>query len=109
ILQSLAEFLQQGVTETGASASDCRHTLPEVDYFTAVLAAALREAKRRGVKDAGDLSARSYSRLLKRQRYDGSFAYTEWDYGVLRDGRSYPRPQAMTLFHLLYPARGNGM
>ena len=26
------------------------------------------------------------------------------DYGFLRDGRSYPRPQVMTLFHLLYPA-----
>jgi hypothetical protein len=82
--------------------------LPETDYFTAVLAAALGEAKRRNAPSAGELSDRCYARLLKRQKYDGSFAYTEWDYGFLRDGRSYPRPQAMTLFHLLYPACGNG-
>jgi hypothetical protein len=30
------------------------------------------------------------------------------DYGLLRDSRSYPRAQAMTLFHLLYPYCGNG-
>jgi hypothetical protein len=54
------------------------------------------------------LSERCYARLLRRQREDGSFAYTTGDYGVLRDGRSYPRPQVMTLFHLLYPTCGNG-
>lgn len=108
LLSALAGFLADGVTETGSSATDCHHVLPETDYFTAVLAAALQEAKRRGSPGAGELSDLCYARLLKRQKYDGSFAYTEWDYGFLRDGRSYPRPQAMTLFHLLYPACGNG-
>ena len=108
ILSALAGFLSQGVTKFGASAADCFHTKPETDYYTAVLAAALREAKGLGASEAGELSERCYARILWRQRPDGSFAYTTGDYGFLRDGRSYPRPQVMTLFHLLYPACGNG-
>jgi len=108
ILSALACFLAQGVTKTGGSAADCFHARPETDYFTAVLAAALREATRLGTPQAAELSARGYARVLRRQRTDGSFAYTTGDYGILRDTRSYPRPQAMTLFHLLYPACGNG-
>jgi hypothetical protein len=120
MLAGLAGFLAQGVTPSGASAVDCSHDRPETDYFTAVLAAALQEAHRRAVQaspaDAAPkpetetpalelLSQRCYARLLERQRADGSFAYTTGDYGFLRDGRSYPRPQVMTLFHLLYPAK----
>jgi len=108
ILMAVAGFLAQGVTQTGASAVDCFHTKPETDYFTAVLAAALREASKLGAPEAEELSERCYARTLERQRPDGSFAYTTGDYGFLRDGRSYPRPMVMTLFHLLYPACGNG-
>lgn len=123
ILEKLAGFLAMGVTPPGASAADCFHAPPETDYFTAVLAAALRTAQELGVgpslggreasggtcrPDAGALSQRCYVRLLHRQRANGSFAYTTGDYGFLRDGRSYPRPQVMTLFHLLYPGCGNG-
>jgi hypothetical protein len=127
ILPPLAGFLTQGVTKTGASAADCFHSKPETDYFTAVLAAALREAQKLPIADlrppksanrqtsfvspqseARERSDRCYARLLQRQQPDGSFVYTTGDYGFLRDGRSYPRPQAMTLFHLLYPACGNG-
>jgi hypothetical protein len=108
MLSALASFIAKGVTKSGASAADCFHAKPETDYFTAVLAAALREAKGVGASDAGELSERCYARLLRRQRLDGSFAYTTGDYGFLRDGRSYPRPQVMTLFHLLCPACGNG-
>jgi hypothetical protein len=108
ILSALGGFLAKGVTKSGASAADCFHAKPETDYFTAVLAAALREAKNLGAIEAEELSQRSYARTLQRQRADGSFAYTTGDYGFLRDGRSYPRPQVMTLFHLLYPACGDG-
>jgi hypothetical protein len=108
ILSALAGFLPKGVTKDGASAADCHHAAPETDYYTAVLAAALRDAGRLGASQAGELSDRCYARTLQRQRPDGSFAYTAGDYGFLRDGRSYPRPQVMTLFHLLYPACGNG-
>jgi hypothetical protein len=127
ILSALAGFLAKGATDAGASAADCFHAKPETDYFTAVLAAALREAQKLPIADcrlpiladrqssivnpqseARERSERCYARLLRRQRPDGSFAYTTGDYGFLRDGRSYPRPQVMTLFHLLYPACGNG-
>jgi hypothetical protein len=120
MLATLAGFLAKGVMETGASAADCSHTKPETDYFTAVLAAALWEARQWPIgqvqplkldqhqRKAQELSERCYARLLDRQRPNGSFAYTTGDYGFLRDDRSYPRPQVMTLFHLLYPACGNG-
>jgi hypothetical protein len=127
ILAALAGFLAKGVTKEGASLIDCFHAKPETDYFTAVLAAALREAQKLPIADcrlpvlanrqssivnpqseARERSERCYARLLQRQRPDGSFAYTTGDFGFLRDGRSYPRPQVMTLFHLLYPACGNG-
>ena len=103
ILSSLAQFLMKGVTATGASAVDCSHRMPETDYFTAVLAAALNEAAKQKVIENTDLSDRCYARVLARQRPDGSFAYSTGDYALLRDGRSYPRQQVMTLFHLLYP------
>ncbi len=127
ILSTLAGFLAKGVTLNGASAVDCSHVKPETDYYTAVLAAALRAAQELSIVDcrlpisthrqsapsspqpaARELSERCYARLLQRQRPDGSFAYTTGDYGFLRDGRSYPRPHVMTLFHMLYPACGNG-
>lgn len=108
LLPALGAFLKRGITESGASAADCFHARPEVDYYTAALAAALLEASRVGIAGAGELSERCYERVLARQRKDGSFAYSEGDYGVLRDGRSYPRPQAMTLFHLLLPCTSNG-
>ncbi len=106
ILPPLARFLAKGVAKSGASAADCSHEKPELDYFTAVLAAAMREAEAMGVLPARELSERCYTRLMQRQRPDGSFAYSTGDYGFLHDGRSYPRPQVMTLFHLLYAIDG---
>jgi hypothetical protein len=106
ILSSLARFLMTGVTASGASAVDCSHRLPETDYFTAVLAAALHQAAKLKLIENTGLSDRCYARVLARQRPDGSFAYTTGDYAFLRDGRSYPRQQVMTLFHLLYPFCG---
>ncbi len=108
ILRGLAHFLEMGVTASGASAADCFHARPEVDYYTAVLAAALYEAEQQGLAGASGLSEKCYGRLFERQRSDGSFTYSTGDCGFLRDRRSYPRPQAMTLFHLLYPSCGNG-
>jgi hypothetical protein len=106
ILARLARFLQAGVKPTGACANNCasagRGGGREVDYYTAALGAALHEAGRTGLIESTSLSERCYARALARQRPDGSFAFSTGDYGFLRDQRSYPRPQAMTLFHLLY-------
>jgi hypothetical protein len=108
IVASLARFLEKGVTPTGACARDCSRETPETDYYTAALAAALDEAGRSGLLENPERSQRCYARALARQRPDGSFGYSTGDYGFLRDHRSYPRAQAMTLFHLLYPVAGNG-
>lgn len=108
LLRGLARFLENGVTGSGASAADCSSALPEVDYYTGVLAAAMVAAAQLGLLPSTELSDRGYRRLLARQRPDASFGHSTGDYGFLRDGRSYPRPQAMTLFHLLYPLRGDG-
>ena len=111
IIAKLAGFLARGVRPSGASAADCSTVDgggAEVDYNTAVLAAALHEAAQYGLPDATELSQRCYARCLVRQRPDGSFGFSTGDYGLLRDTRSYPRAQAMTLFHLLVPICGDG-
>jgi len=104
ILPGLAAFLATGVTPSGACAADCFSHRPEVDYYTAVLAAALDEALRLGIVADSKLSERCYGRLLAHQKADGSYIFSAGDYGILRDHRSYPRQMAMTLFHLLYGA-----
>ena len=109
ILAPLARFLAGGVTATGGCAVDCSRRMPETDYYTAALAAALREAADQKLIGDTGLSERCYDRILARQRPDGSFAYTTGDYVFLRDARSYPRPQIMTLFHLLYPFSRKGL
>ena len=103
VLPGLAKFLPTGVTASGACAEDCFSRSVEVDYYTAALAAALDEAARLGLAE-GDLSRQAYQRVAVRQKGDGGFIYSAGDYGLLHDGRSYPRPMAMTLFHLLYGA-----
>ena len=115
ILSALAGFLAKGVTKSRRER--CRlfsreagdGLLHRSSGRGTVGSAEIAVARAIGNRQAGqELSERCYTRLLQRQRPDGSFAYTTGDYGFLRDGRSYPRPQVMTLFHLLYPACGNG-
>lgn len=104
ILDRLFGFLQRGVQPNGACAKNCASAGrggPEVDYYTAALGAALHEAHHLGL-DQGESGERCLARVLSRQRTDGGFGFSTGDYWVLRDGRSYPRYQAMTLFHLLY-------
>jgi hypothetical protein len=108
VARGLARFLLGGVTACGASAADCSHQQPELNYHTAVLAAALYEAARMSLVESAEPGERCYTRLLARRRVEGCFGYSDGDYGFLRDRRSYPRPLAMTLFHLLYPLRGDG-
>lgn len=110
LLPALARFLEGGVNSSGASAIDCGsrgRTWPEVDYYTAVLAAALGEAAKLGLADR-ELSQRCYARILRRQRPDGGFWYSTGDYRFLSDHRSYPRSQAMMLVHLLYGCQSVG-
>jgi len=68
----------------------------------------MHEAAQLGLGVRPELSAACYDRVLTHQRGDGGFNYSDRDYGFLADHRSYPRYLAMTLFHLLYPACGDG-
>lgn len=105
----LAEFLENGVRGTGACLIDCSGVRGEVDYYTAALGAALNRADRLGFSARRDLSQRCFARLLARQQPGGGFAFSTGDCGFLRDSQSYPRQQAMTLYHLLdacMPANG---
>jgi len=105
MLPPLANYLEKGVQPMGACAFNCASAGrrgPEVNYYTAALGAALYEANRIGLDVTSTLADRCYNRVCARQNPDGSFGYSDGDYGFLRDRRSYPRPQAMTLFHLLY-------
>lgn len=105
IAERLFPFLCRGVQPSGACANNCASAGrggPEVNYYTAALAAALHEGYRVGLADNDELAARCLARVLSRQRSDGSFGFSTGDYGgLLRDQRSYPRQQAALLFHLL--------
>ncbi len=104
ILTKLWEFLRRGARPNGSCANDCASVAgggPEVNYYTAALGSALHYAHRMGVDPSDEPAQRCFARVLERQRPDGSFGFSTGNYGFLIDNRSYPRQQAMTLFHLL--------
>ena len=105
LLRRMAEYLATGVTERGNCRHDCFKEFPEVNYWTASLATALRKAHELGLGDYLELSERGLRYLLTRQKLDGAFDFSERNYGFLRDRRSYPRYLAMILDHLLYRAQ----
>jgi rhamnogalacturonyl hydrolase YesR len=104
MLSKMAAYLATGVTERGSSRYNCFKEVPEVNYWTAVLAAALYKAHELELGDYVWLSQRAYRYLLTQQRPDGGFDFSARSYGLLRDRRSYPRYLAMILNHLLYRA-----
>jgi hypothetical protein len=105
ILSRLAAYLATGVTERGSSRYNCFKEYPEVNYWTAALAAALLWARRIGLGAYQDLSTRAYHHLLSRQNDDGSFDFSKKNYRFLSDRQSYPRQLAMVLHFLLLKAQ----
>src|SRR5690348_4986859 len=106
-LTRLFQFLRRGVCPNGSCANDCASAErggPEVNYYTAALGAALHQAYCLGLAKTDESAQRCFERVLARQRPDGSFGFSTGDYGILKDERSYPRQQAMILFHLLSAA-----
>jgi len=108
ILSKMARFLSSGITERGSCRYDCFREAPETNYWTVALAAALRMAHQLGLGSYHDLSERAYGRLLSRQNLDGSFNFSDKNYRLLTDRRSYPRQQAMILTFLLLRAEERG-
>lgn len=80
-----------------------------MSYWGAALAAALRTAHELQLGDYLALSERAYAYLLARQRSDGGFDFSTRNYGLLRDGRSYPRYLAMILDFLAWRASALAM
>ena len=101
ILDRLAAYLSEAVTETGASRYECHQEFPEVVYYTAAVAAALSRATIIGLGDYRELADRAFRRVLSQQKSNGVFPYSLRNYSVLSDQRSYPRYLSMLLTHLL--------
>jgi uncharacterized protein YyaL (SSP411 family) len=104
ILTGLAQFLSTGVTERGSCRYDCDRENPETNYWTAAIAAALRQAHELELGQYQRLSELAYARLLSRQKQNGGFYFSDRNYRFLTDRRSYPRQQAMILDFLLLRA-----
>lgn len=106
VVEKLAAYLSNGVTETGAASYDCHHRTPEVTYYAAALAAALSQATSLSVGDYRALSERGFRWVLTQQKPDGGFKFhSRANYNFLADRRAYPRNLAMILSHLLLEAR----
>ena len=102
ILEGMAVFLSQGISDSGAARYDCYREKPEVSYYTTAVAAALSQATVLGLGDFRALVDRAYRRVLSLQRTDGGFEFfSRGSYGLLADRRSYPRNLSMILCHLL--------
>jgi len=100
IMSKLANYLAGGLAERGSCAYNCFKENPEVNYWTVALATALSKAHQLGLGEYEAASLKAYRRVLDRQRSDGGFGFSDKNYRVLRDTRSYPRYLAMILSHL---------
>ena len=102
LLAGLEEFLVHGQAPSGGCRTSCHAAYPEVDYYTAALALALRRAERFAGARPRLVADALVSRLLTRQHRDGRFGYSSGDYGIgwLRDGHGYPRPLAIIAYTL---------
>ena len=98
---NLLHFLQSGLSPAGYVYYQCGVRHRRVTYHTAVLSAAFRTAQRHGAEEFRPLADRAVDYLLKTQHPHGGFSYSHGDYRLLNDHRSYPRYQAMIMFHLL--------
>ncbi len=102
ILVRLAQYLSHGVTSEGCGRYSCIQDQPHVTYYTSAIAHALSLGSRLGLVDCNDAIECAYRRVLSEQLPNGSMkSYSQNNYRVLSDRRSYPRYLAMTLHHLL--------
>jgi hypothetical protein len=101
LIVGLLRFVRNGLADAGYAfyACDCRYRT--VNYHTAVLAAAFKQAATLGISGYEGPAKRAYAYLLTHQRPDGSFSHSRGDYRILRDERSYPRYLAMILYQLV--------
>ncbi len=103
LVRRCIEYLRRGLAEDGHAPFDCRNQRRKVTYHTAAVAAALATAARWGFCRDNEPAQRAFRYVVRLQRQDGSFPFSEGDYYVLRDERVYPRELVMMLRHLLVP------
>ena len=104
LIDNVLRFLRTGVAKNGHAYYACNNRSREVIYHGAVLAATFATSTRLGLSADAALAQRVYEYVLGRQNRDGGFPVSRGDYGLLQDRRSYPRPLAMILMHLLTAA-----
>lgn len=105
VIHGLLRFLTRAVGADGSIDYACDAHTPRVTYHAAAVAAALSEGARITGQGSAGAPAGTAGSVLALQRPDGGFPHSRRDYGVLNDRRSYPRPLAMLLHHLLILAR----
>ena len=101
LIRSCARFLLGGLAEDGQAYYDCTNRSRHITYHAAAVGAVFAEAARLGFLNRPDLAERAFSYLSRMQREDGGFPASSKEYWVMADRRSYPRAQAMMLFHFL--------
>ncbi len=102
IVERLADYLSHGLTTEGCGRYNCLQDQPHVTYYTTAIAHALSRATRLGLGDSKGVVEQAFSRVLAGQLPDGNMKYySERNYRVLSDRRSYPRYLAMILHHFL--------
>ena len=101
LICSCVRFLLGGLSEDGHAYYDCTNRSRQITYHTAALGAAFAEAARLGFLKSPDPAKRAFSYLGRMQREEGGFPASSKEYYVIADRRSYPRAQAMILFHFL--------
>jgi hypothetical protein len=101
LITGVLGFLRQGLSGDGHAFYACGNRHRAVTYHTAALAAAFVKAAQLGLHGYDGLANSAYAHLLALQRPDGGFSYSQRDYRLLSDRRSYPRYLAMILYHLL--------
>jgi hypothetical protein len=107
LIVRVAHFLAEGVRADGSTRVDCNDRSSEVVYHIGAVAAALGIARRMCLFDASDVEERAYSYVLNHERTAGGFGFSRREHCILRDGRCYPRPTVMILYHLLLRAAEN--
>jgi hypothetical protein len=101
MISNVLLYLDSGVAADGHVFIDCKKRFGHILYHTAVVSAAFAMAGRLGFNGFAARRDHTLAYVLSRQQGDGSFAFSNGDYGVLNDHRSYPRVLSMMLFHFM--------
>lgn len=101
VIGGLLDWLTTGVAADGQVRFDCSRNPSRITYHTTVVAAAFETASALQIGDYSEWAERCFTYIRGIQYHDGSFGFSEADYGLLNDRRAYPRCLSMMIYHLL--------